>query len=199
MKHIPFGAKNFFLRNDTMALGVCNGCQLFLLLDQHFNFMFPNIPLYQRPKLTHNDSGKFESRESIVKIFSNDSKWLSQMEGSVISIAVAHGEGRFSFKEEDHAFRFMQKGLAPVLYVDEELYATTSYPDNPNGSWQGIAAVVSENGRFLASMPHPERMLSMLNYSYKEMYDADVVTSPWLKLVENARRFVKINEKLAAK
>ena len=191
--------EDFFSREDTMAIGVCNGCQLFLLLDQHFNFMFPSIPQYKRPKLTHNKSGKFESRESLVRIFSNDSKWLAGMEGSIFSIATAHGEGMFSFKEDDHAFAFVQKGLAPIAYVDEDLCVTTAYPQNPNGSPLGIAAVVSENGRFLASMPHPERMLSMLNASYKDLYDSDVVTSPWLMLPQNSHRFVSINEKLGAK
>ena len=130
---------NFYLRNDTFSLGVCNGCQLMSLLGWVENI-----------SLEHNNSGRFESRYSFVKILENNSIFLKDMEDLTIGIWVAHGEGKIYEKSENN-------NTYPIKYIDDKSNITEKYPFNPNGSKEGNAAICSSNGRHLALMPHPER------------------------------------------
>ncbi|QQR50535.1 phosphoribosylformylglycinamidine synthase subunit PurQ [Candidatus Nomurabacteria bacterium] len=179
-----------FARLDVMGLGVCNGNQAFSLLDRYLHFMFPSIPLDERPRLLHNISGKFEAREPTVSFLKSNSPWLVGFEGAKLPIPVAHGEGKYTFKDVQCAEKFRDKGLSPIRFVDHNGQLTETYPDNPNGSPYGFAGCVSEDGRFLGLMPHPERALSMLNFSWKEGYAKGMKVSPYIKLVENARQWL---------
>jgi len=130
----------FYEREDTFSLGICNGCQLMSLLGW--------IP---KCKLVENNSGRFESRFSRVKINKNKAMMLNNMDESVLGIWTAHGEGKFVINES------ISHNLIALQYVDNRNEPTMLYPQNPNGSDLGIAGLCSQNGRHLAMMPHPER------------------------------------------
>jgi len=137
----------FRKRADTFSLGICNGCQLMALL----GWIPSNEGLSEtrQPRLLENESGKFESRFSSVKIMESPLIMLKGMEGSSLGVWVAHGEGRFHFPLKmvyDHA---MSSNLMPVCYVDDSNNITQEYPFNPNGSPDGIAALCSEDGGIL--------------------------------------------------
>jgi phosphoribosylformylglycinamidine synthase len=132
----------FYKRENTFSLGVCNGCQLMGLLKW--------VPA----RFIHNRSKRFESRYSTVKILKSNSIMLSGMENSVLGIWVAHGEGQTRLQNPDINLKH-----SPIRYVNSANEITEYYPDNPNGSTYGVAAVCSANGRHLAMMPHPERCI----------------------------------------
>jgi len=161
---------NFYQRENTFSLGVCNGCQLMALLD-----IIPNFK-----ELVKNNSQRFESRFSTVQIPKNNSIMLNNMEGLKMGIWVAHGEGKINFSNNE---------LVVMQYVDNHLNPTEQYPFNPNGSINGVAAVTSIDGRHLAMMPHPER--SFLNWQLPWIPE-DLKTkfknnySPWYLMFKNA-------------
>ncbi len=195
IKHNPklFGEfENFFSRKNTLGLGVCNGFQLFIILDRMFNFMMREIPLKCRPRLVPNKSGKFEAYEPRIIIPRHQKIWLAGMAGSEFSVPSAHGEGRLSFSLPAFATHVMQ-AHCPIFYADDNGEATMQYPFNPSGSYGGMAALQSGDHRFLGMMPHPERLLSMDNFSWKGGFASDVVTSPWIHLVENEARWLYDN------
>lgn len=176
---------DFYGREDTFSLGVCNGCQLMALLGW---VPRSGIADTSQPRFIRNSSGRFESRFSTVKILSNNAIMLRGMEGSVLGVWVAHGEGRAYFPDEEIRIEVLQKGLAPVRYVDDHNAITLAYPFNPNGSTDGIAALASEDGRHLAMMPHPERTFLKWQWAWMpEDWYTGLQTSPWLKLFQNAR------------
>jgi phosphoribosylformylglycinamidine synthase len=177
--------EGFYHRGDTFSLGVCNGCQLMALLGW---VPWDGIDDRKQPRFIHNRSGRFESRFSTVKIFRSPSIMLRGMEGSVLGVWVAHGEGKAYFPDKDVLRRVEDKGLAPVRYVDDDNKITESYPFNPNGSIKGIAALCSEDGRHLAIMPHPERTFLKWQWPWMpEEWRQDLKASPWLKMFQNAR------------
>jgi len=155
----------FYKRPDTFSLGVCNGCQLMALLGW--------IP---ECKLVSNNSGRFESRFSRVKI-NNQSIMLKNMKDSVLGIWVAHGEGRFLLDKTIHSRSISMQ------YVDENNIITNNYPDNPNGSDMGIAGLCSSDGRHLAMMPHPERCF--LDWQ-KPIANNGGEFGPWFMMFKNA-------------
>ncbi|RMD57413.1 MAG: phosphoribosylformylglycinamidine synthase, partial [Nitrospirae bacterium] len=174
----------FYNRDDTFSLGVCNGCQLMALLGW--------VPWkieddQKRPVFIKNDSNRFESRFSTVKILNSPSIMLRGMEDSILGIWVAHGEGKLYFPDEHICDEVLKQHLAPIRYVDDEGKITRAYPFNPNGSPHGITALCSPDGRHLAMMPHPERTFLKWQWPWmpKDMRDMEV--SPWLKMFENAR------------
>mmetsp|Transcript_9653 Transcript_9653/g.20386 ORF Transcript_9653/g.20386 Transcript_9653/m.20386 type:complete len:1333 (+) Transcript_9653:170-4168(+) len=175
-------------RKDTFSLGVCNGCQLMALLG-----WIPNnygLPEESQPRLLENDSGKFESRFSSVKIVDSPAVMFKGMEGSSLGVWVAHGEGRFHFPEKRVHGRVLSSKLAPLRYVDDSGDITTEYPFNPNGSPDGMAALCSEDGRHLAMMPHPERVFTTWQWPWMpEDWRGSVEVGPWLKMFQNAREF----------
>jgi phosphoribosylformylglycinamidine synthase len=182
----------FYNRRDTFSLGVCNGCQLMALLGW---VPFPGNDDKIQPRFVHNISGRFESRFSTVKIFESPSIMLNGMEGSVLGVWVAHGEGRAYFPDAGILDEVEKERLAPVRYVDDGGEVTNRYPFNPNGSEAGIAALCSPEGRHLAIMPHPERTFLKWQWPWmSEEWKKNLGASPWLKMFQNARRWCEENE-----
>lgn len=179
--------QDFYHRADTFSLGVCNGCQLMALLGW---VPLQGIDDMRQPRFIHNLSGRFESRFSTVKILPSPSIMLEGMEGSVLGIWVAHGEGRVFFPDKEILKRVEDNGLAPVRYVDDNNEITERYPFNPNGSVNGITALCSEDGRHLAIMPHPERTFLKWQWSWMpEDWKKNLKASPWLRMFQNARKW----------
>ncbi len=179
--------QDFYNRNDTFSLGVCNGCQLMALLGW---IPWQGIEDNVQPRFIHNSSGRFESRFSQVKILSSPSIMLKGMEESVLGIWVAHGEGRAFFPDRDILKKINDDNLAPMRYVDDSNEITTQYPFNPNGSENGIASLCSPDGRHLAIMPHPERTFLKWQWPWiPEKWKQELKASPWLKMFQNAREW----------
>ena len=179
--------QKFYNRPDTFSLSVCNGCQLAALLGW---VPWQGIEDECQPRFIHNVSGRFESRFSTVKIFPSPSIMLKGMEGSTLGIWVAHGEGRAYFPKKDILKKVEKDFLAPVRYVDDNGRVTNTYPFNPNGSANGIAALCSPDGRHLAIMPHPERTFLKWNWAWMpEDWKKKLKASPWLRLFQNAREW----------
>ncbi len=179
--------QNFYQRKDTFSLGICNGCQLVALLGW---VPWQGINNTKQPRFIHNVSGRFESRFSTVKILPSPSIMLHGMEGSVLGIWVAHGEGRAFFPDETILEKIEKDNLAPVRYVDDDNEITVKYPFNPNGSAHGIAALCSPDGRHLSIMPHPERTFLKWHWAWMpEDWRQNLKVSPWLKMFQNARQW----------
>ncbi|KAF4520706.1 hypothetical protein B566_EDAN012493 [Ephemera danica] len=175
--------QNFVARKDTFSLGVCNGCQLMALLGWiggHDRSEFP-VP---EVSLERNDSERFECRFSTVKIEKSPSIMLQGMEGSMLGVWVAHGEGKFSFKTPEILSELKKNRCVAVKYVDDSGTPTRTYPLNPNGSPEGIAGICSPCGRHLALMPHPERCTLTWQWPYmpQNWLPKDQIHSPWLRI-----------------
>jgi len=162
---------DFFVRKDTLSLGVCNGCQLFIEL----GLMTPNHT--EKPKMHHNDSGKFECNFTSVEILENNSVMLSSLEGSKLGIWAAHGEGKFSFPYDENRYNIVGK------------YGYDTYPANPNGSDFNTAILTSDDGRHTVMMPHLERSTFPWNWPYYPEGRNDEV-SPWLEAFVNAKNWL---------
>lgn len=185
--------ETFYHRPDTFSLGVCNGCQLMALLGW---VPWRGISDTMQPRFIHNRSGRFESRFATVKIVGSPSVMLKGMEGSVLGIWVAHGEGLAFFPDEGIRKRVLDEGLAPVRYVDDEGNFTERYPFNPNGSPEGITSLCSPDGRHLVVMPHPERAFLKWQWGWMpeewragETGSLSSQASPWLRMFQNAREW----------
>lgn len=165
--------RNFYQRENTLSLGVCNGCQLMMELD----LLYPELK-NNHPKMKMNKSEKFECIFTSVDILKNNSIMLNNLEGSTLGIWSAHGEGRFSFKNESHNI------VAKFHYKD--------YPSNPNGSEYSTAMLSSKNGRHLAMMPHLERSIFPWNWAHYEPSRKDDI-SPWIIPFINARNWLETN------
>ncbi|MFV5482719.1 phosphoribosylformylglycinamidine synthase [Acinetobacter towneri] len=173
--------EKFFNRQETFSLGICNGCQM---LSQ----LAPLIPGAEAwPRFHRNTSEVFEARSVNVRVEKSNSVLLQDMEGSILPIAVAHGEGRVVAPEANLAA--LNAGNQVVLrYVDSHGNATQHYPMNPNGSPEGISGVTSKDGRATIMMPHPERNFRALQHSWKpEEWTED---GAWLRMFRNARKFI---------
>ncbi|CAG0907887.1 unnamed protein product, partial [Cyprideis torosa] len=171
----------FFARSDTLALGICNGCQMMSALN-------PLLPHGERwPKLLRNRSEQYEGRVVQASVPPNDNAFFQSLTGAEIPISVAHGEGRFVFPD-DQALQAFENGRQIVMrYVDGEGRPATRYPQNPNGSPNGIAGVGSANGRVAVVMPHPERNHRTLANSWLPGH-WDAPYGPWFELFVSARR-----------
>jgi len=177
--------ERFYERPDTFSLGVCNGCQLMALLGW---VPWQGIEDSRQPRFIQNRSGRFESRFSAVRILPSPSIMLKGMEGSVLGVWVAHGEGRAYFPDKKILRDIIDRGLAPIRYVDDNGEPTERYPFNPNGSPIGITALCSPDGRHLALMPHPERTFLKWQWAWMpEEMKKTLKTSPWLRMFQNAR------------
>jgi len=172
----------FFHRADTFGLGVCNGCQMM----SHLKDMIPGAAHW--PRFLRNRSEQFEARFSLVEVVDSPSILLSDMAGSRLPIAVAHGEGRAEFDTPQVAQQTFAAGLVALRYVDHSGQATERYPFNPNGSPQGITGLTSIDGRFTIMMPHPERVFRTVQHSWHP--DEWGEDGPWLRLFRNARRWL---------
>ena len=167
--------QQFFERDNSFSLGVCNGCQMMSQLTE----IIPATEYW--PKFSHNISRQFEARLTSVRIEKSPSILLSGMEGAVLSVPVAHAEGTVVRTEQQ---------LEPLVcyrFVDSDHRVTTQYPYNPNGSVNGIASVTSTDGRHTIMMPHPERIFRSITMSHtttdKNTY------SPWMAMFNNAYYF----------
>lgn len=162
---------NFFAREDTLSLGVCNGCQLFIELG------LINSNHEQKPKMLHNESGKFECNFTSVEIQENNSVMFNTMSGSKLGIWAAHGEGKFSFPYEEDNYNIVAK------------YGYEGFPANPNGSDFNTAFLTSDCGRHSVMMPHLERSTFSWNWANYPKDRNDEVT-PWMEAFVNARNWL---------
>jgi phosphoribosylformylglycinamidine synthase len=175
---------HFYERPDTFSLGVCNGCQLMANIGW---LPYKGIAEASQPRLVHNKSGRFESRWVGVRILPSPSIMLRGMEGSVLGINVAHGEGRLLFPDPKIVEFIKARQLACIEYVDPNGQPTEAYPYNPNGSSEGWTALCSPDGRHLAMMPHPERSFLMWQWPWIPEKFRRLNASPWLQMFQNAR------------
>jgi len=164
----------FFNRDDSFALGVCNGCQMISNLSE----IIPGAQNW--PSFSRNVSEQFEARFSSVKIGKSNSIFLNGMQDSIMPIAIAHGEGKASFTGNSNNIA--------LQYVDHQGNTTQTYPHNPNGSDLATAGVTNDSGRVTIMMPHPERVFRAVQHSHHPK-DWDE-RSPWMRMFENARAWV---------
>ncbi|MHA7864621.1 phosphoribosylformylglycinamidine synthase [Flagellimonas marinaquae] len=160
--------KDFFARPDTLSVGICNGCQLFMELD----LINPEHGTHGR--MTYNDSHKHESNFTSVKIQENNSVMLSNLAGTTLGVWISHGEGKFSLPHTEDQYHIVAK------------YGYEGYPANPNGSDYNTAMLCDKSGRHLVTMPHIERSTFPWNWAHYPKDRADEV-SPWLQAFVNAR------------
>ncbi len=164
---------NFYTREDTLSLGVCNGCQLMMEL----NLVYPEHE--KRAKMLINESHKFEAGFLTINILENHSVMLQSLIGTRLGIHVAHGEGKFSFPYSEKKYHIASK------------FSYDTYPANPNGSEFATAALCSEDGRHLVIMPHLERAFKPWHWpEYPDDRIGDEIT-PWIEAFVNAREWVK--------
>ena len=164
--------KNFFNREDTLSVGICNGCQLWMELE----LINPDHDVHG--KMEHNNSQKHESSFTSVKIQKNNSIMLSTLEGSTLGVWISHGEGKFSLPKPESEYDIVAK------------YTYEGYPHNPNGSDYNTAMMCDKSGRHLVTMPHIERSTFQWNWPYYPENRKDEV-SPWLEAFVNARLWIE--------
>ncbi len=172
----------FFQRDDSFALGVCNGCQMLSGLRE----LIPGAELW--PSFVRNRSEQFEARLSQVEVTASPSLFLAGMEGSRMPIAVAHGEGRVLFRGDTGPGKLESAGLVSLRYVDSRGEPASRYPANPNGSPNGITGLTSRDGRVTIMMPHPERVFRTVQHSWHPGDWGE--EGPWLRMFRNARVWV---------
>ncbi len=163
--------KNFFKREDTLSVGICNGAQLWMELD----LINPDHKVHG--KLVHNDSQKHESSFTSVKIQENDSVMLSSLAGTELGVWISHGEGKFNLPESEENYNIVAK------------YGYEGYPNNPNGSDFNTAMMCDKSGRHLVTMPHIERSTFQWNWANYPDGRQDEV-SPWLEAFVNAKNWL---------
>ena len=171
----------FFSRPDTIALGICNGCQMMSNLKE----IIPGSSLW--PHFVKNKSEQFEARFVSVEILPSNSVFFTGMHGAILPIVVAHGEGYTEYEDSKQLNDVLNHQLATLRYVDNYHKGTSAYPMNPNGSPQGMTGFTSDNGRFSIMMPHPERVFRTVQNSWHpETWDE---LAPWYKMFANAYQF----------
>ena len=164
--------KNFFARPDTLSVGICNGCQLFMELD------LINPDHKQHGRMTYNDSLKHESNFTSVKIEENNSIMLSSLAGTTLGVWISHGEGKFSLPHAEDTYDIVAK------------YGYEGYPANPNGSDYNTAMLCDKTGRHLVTMPHIERSIFPWNWAHYPDDRNDKV-SPWIEAFVNAKNWLE--------
>ncbi len=168
--------KNFFARPDTMSVGICNGCQLFMELE----LINPDHEVHG--KMHHNTSQKHESNFVSVKVQQNNSIMLSTLAGTTLGVWISHGEGKFNLPNSENQYNIVAK------------YAYDAYPANPNGSDYNTAMMCDASGRHLVTMPHIERSVFPWNWANYPAGRKDEV-SPWVEAFVNARKWCDTNKK----
>ena len=171
---------DFFAREDTFSLGVCNGCQMLSGLKD----IIPNAQHW--PRFMRNTSEQFEARVAMVQVEDSPSILLAGMAGSRMPVVVAHGEGRAVFAQ--NLQNAVDAKMIALSYVDSRGIPTTDFPANPNGSPFGITGLTTTDGKVTIMMPHPERCFRTLQNSWHPAdWDKD---GAWLRLFSNARAWV---------
>lgn len=183
--------EEFYHRQDTFTLGICNGCQLFGLLGW---VPEPGLAAERQPRFVRNVSGRFESRWSTVRVRKSPAMMLQGMEDLVFGIHVDHGEGRLLFPDPALFAKVKSNGLVPLVFVDDDGRATEKYPFNPNGSPEGVAGLCSADGRHLALMPHPERVFLPWQAHYLPEEMKGLAVSPWMQMFRNAYQWCQKSE-----
>ena len=166
--------QNFFKREDTLSVGICNGCQLFMELEE----INPEHEVHG--KMVHNDSQKHESSFTSVKVQENNSVMLSTLAGTTLGVWISHGEGKFDLPYSEDKYHIVAK------------YGYKGYPHNPNGSDFNTAMMCDKTGRHLVTMPHIERSTFQWNWAYYPE-DRKDEASPWLEAFVNARKWIEKN------
>ena len=166
---------NFFNREDTLSIGICNGCQLFMELD----LIYPDHE--NHGKMTYNDSKKHESIFTSVNIKKNNSIMLGSLENLNLGVWVSHGEGKFNLPYSENKYNIIAN------------YSYNEYPSNPNGSDYNTAMMCSTDGRHLVTMPHIERSIFKWNWAYYPDKRTEKV-SPWLEAFTNAKNWILSNK-----
>lgn len=168
--------ENFYKRNNTLSLGICNGCQLMVEL----GLIYPEHK--EMPKMLHNDSHKFESGFVNVTIQPNNSVLFASLSGARLGVWVAHGEGKFGLPYAESEYNIPLK------------YSYDAYPANPNGSPFAAAAIVSKDGRHLAMMPHLERSIAPWNWAYYAEDRREDEITPWIEAFVNAHKWIEAHK-----
>ncbi|WP_166839016.1 phosphoribosylformylglycinamidine synthase [Rheinheimera pleomorphica] len=169
----------FFARQSTFSLGVCNGCQMM----SNLKSLIPGAELW--PHFVRNKSERFEARFSLVEIQQSPSLFFNGMAGSRMPIAVSHGEGHAEFASTEAFAKANHSGTVAMRFVDHYGNATEQYPQNPNGSPAGITSLTTTDGRVTIMMPHPERVFRAVANSWQP--DGWQEDSPWMRMFRNAR------------
>lgn len=172
----------FFARDDSFSLGVCNGCQMLSTLQE----LIPGAAHW--PRFVRNESEQFEARFSRLEILDSPAVLFAGMQGSMLPVAVAHGEGRAEFPDDAAMTAAIDQRLVAARFVDGYGAVAERYPQNPNGSLRGITGLTSTDGRVTIMMPHPERVFRAVAHSwYPDEWGED---SPWMRMFRNARVWV---------
>jgi phosphoribosylformylglycinamidine synthase len=174
----------FFAREDSFTLGVCNGCQMISQLKD----IIPGAEHW--PQFVRNRSEQFEARYANVEVMESPSIFFKGMEGSLLPIPVAHGEGRADFSATGDFEKCLTSDQISARYIDFNGEPTEQYPANPNGSPAGATGFTTADGRATIMMPHPERLFRSVQMSYKPTDQFTGEAGPWLKMFQNARAYV---------
>jgi len=171
--------EQFFQRQETIALGICNGCQML----SNLHDLIPGASHW--PRFVRNRSEQFEGRTALVKVANSNSVFFTDMTASVFPIACAHGEGRAEFASKEAEAAALASGNIALQFVDNYENITDLYPANPNGSPEGISGLCNDDGRFTIMMPHPERVFRAVANSWQS--DEWGEDSPTMRMFRNAR------------
>jgi phosphoribosylformylglycinamidine synthase len=167
--------EEFFARSDTFSLGVCNGCQMMSQLHELIS------GAERWPRFLRNRSDQFEARLSLAEVLDSPSIFLAGMSGSRLPIATSHGEGRAVFACDADRLH----AAVALRYVDNHGRVAVRYPENPNGSVDGICGLTTGDGRATIMMPHPERVAMTVQNSWHPPEWGD--DGPWMRMFRNAR------------
>jgi phosphoribosylformylglycinamidine synthase len=186
-KSILFNARardefaSLFARPETFTLGICNGCQMLSALQE----LIPGADGW--PRFVRNRSEQYEARLSLVRVPQSRSVLFAGMVGSILPVAVAHGEGLAEFSDAVDGAQLQARGSLALQYVDTRGQPTERYPYNPNGSSLGLAGLCSADGRVTSLMPHPERVYRTVQNSWAPRHWEE--DGGWMRLFRNARVF----------
>ena len=172
--------QTFFARPDSFTLGVCNGCQMISQLKD----LIPGAEHW--PAFKRNRSEQFEARVANVEVLKSPSLFFQGMEGSLLPIPVAHGEGRADFSNTGNLEACKTQNLTALRYINGQAQPASTYPHNPNGSPEGLTAFTTPDGRATILMPHPERCFRSVQMSYRAPGTFENEEGPWMRMFENA-------------
>ncbi|MCY4330897.1 MAG: phosphoribosylformylglycinamidine synthase [Endozoicomonadaceae bacterium] len=173
--------ENFFQREDTFSLGICNGCQMLSRLKD----IIPGTQHW--PDFVHNESTQFEARTVMVRVNDSPSMFFTGMNKVLLPVVVAHAEGRARLNATQLETLKQQQQIV-LSYTDNHGKPTQRYPYNPNGSVEGVTAFTSCDGRANIMMPHPERLFRQIQNTWQT--DNKTEDGPWLRIFRNARVWV---------